>query len=39
MSDDIFLHKDTFDETMKRIEAMMAAAEARSAAQIAEIRG
>ena len=34
-----YLRKDTFDETMKRIEAMMAASEARNAAQIAEIRG
>ena len=39
MSDDVFLRKDTFDETMKRIEAMMSASEARNAAQIAEIRG
>ena len=34
-----FVRKDTFDETMKRIEAMMSASEARNAAQIAEIRG
>ena len=39
MSDDVFLRKDTFDETMKRIEAMMSASEARNSAQIAEIRG
>lgn len=32
------LRKDTFDETMKRIEAMMAASEARTEKQIAEIR-
>ncbi len=30
MSDDVFLRKDTFDETMKRIEAMMSASEARN---------
>ena len=36
MSDDVFLRKDTFDETMKRIEAMMSASEARNSAQIAE---
>ena len=39
MNDDVYVRKDTFEETMKRIEAMMAASEARTAAQIAEIRG
>lgn len=39
MCEDVYLRKDTFDETMKRIEAMMSASEARNAAQIAEIRG
>ncbi|MBQ2617193.1 MAG: hypothetical protein IJF90_10060 [Synergistaceae bacterium] len=34
-----FVRKDTFEEVMKRIEVMMAASEARNAAQIAEIRG
>ena len=46
MSEDIYLRKDTFDETMKRIEAMMSASEARHTAimhqqnaQIEQIRG
>ena len=46
MNDDVYVRKDTLNETMKRIEAMMAASEARHReyaakqdAQIAEIRG
>ena len=37
MNEDVYLRKDTFDETMKRIEAIMSASEALKAAEEAEL--
>lgn len=39
MMDEVYVRKDTFDETMKRIEQMMIASEARHERITAEIRG
>ena len=36
--EEVYVRKDSFEETLKRMEAMQAASEARTAALIAEIR-